>query len=88
VPGRELISRRTRNEFREAFSGWGTLRTIEIAFDNEGFAPDLSHAPSVGGQRRSFVEQYYHAIDFADPRQVRRLLRVYGAIISEIEKTA
>jgi hypothetical protein len=68
-----LISRRTRNEFREALSGWGTLRTIEIAFDNEGFVPDPSHAPSVGGQRRSFIEQYYHGIDFADPRQVRRL---------------
>ncbi len=43
MPGRELISKRTRNEFREALSGWGTLRSIEIAFDNEGFAPDLSH---------------------------------------------
>lgn len=38
MPVRELISRRTRTEFREILSGWGTLRTIEILFENEGLS--------------------------------------------------
>lgn len=85
MPTRDLISKRTRTEFREVLSGWGTLRTIDIAFENEDFAPDLSFGPDVGGQRRTLVEQYYHAIDFADPRQIFRLLRVYEGIILDIE---
>lgn len=88
MPGRELISRRTRTEFREVLSGWGTLRTIETLFENEGFSPDRAHEPSVSGQRRSFVEQYYRAIDFADARQVLRLLRVYEEILQDLEKNA
>lgn len=81
---RELISRRTRNEFREAFSRWGVIRTIHVAFDNERFSPDRSYEPDTSGARRSLVEQYYHAIDFADPHQVRRLLRVYQDLIADV----
>lgn len=88
MPGRELISKRTRTEFREVLSGWGTLRTIEIVFENEGFTPDHEHAPNVSGQRRSLVQQYYQAIDFTDARQIRRLLRVYEEILQDLEKNA
>ena len=82
---RDLISKRTRTEFREALCGWGTLRIIDVAFENEDFAPDLSFEPDVGGQRRALVEQYYRTIDFADPRQNFRLLKVYEGIIFDIE---
>ena len=34
----------------------------------------MSVEPDFGGQRRTRVEEYYHAIDFADLRQVSRLL--------------
>lgn len=86
--GRELISKRTRTEFREVLSGWGTLRTIEIAFENEGFMPARDHEPNLSGQRRSLVQQYYQAIDFTDARQVRCLLRVYEGILQDLEKNA
>lgn len=79
---KELISRRTRNEFRETLVGW-TLREIEIEFDNEGFVPDLSFEPSVTGQRRSYVEQFYKPIDFRDPRAAQRLVHVFEAIIDK-----
>ena len=82
---RDFISKRTRTEFRDTLSGWGTLRTIDTAFDNEDFTPDLYFEPDCGGQRRTLVEQYYHAINFADPRQILRLLRVYDGIILDIE---
>jgi Abortive infection C-terminus len=80
---RDLISKRTRNEFRETLVGW-VLREIEIEFDNEGFLPDLSFNPAVSGARRSYVEQYYARIDFRDIAQVERLVRVYESIISQI----
>src|SRR3954451_9968767 len=87
MPGRVLVSKRTRTEFREALSSWGILRAIETFFESEGFVPDLSFELEIGGQRRVLVEQYYQAIDFTDPKETFRLLRVYEEIILEIEKT-
>jgi hypothetical protein len=64
----------------------GTLRTIEIAFESEDFQPNLTYEPpGISGQRRWLVEQYYAAIDFAHPKQVFRLLRVYDDLISQIQ---
>lgn len=88
MSGRELISRRARTEFREVLSGWGTLRTIDMLFENEGFSPDYTHDPAIGGQRRTLVEQYYRTIDFRDARQVQRLLRVYEDVLHDLDKTS
>ncbi len=77
----DLISKRTRNAFREELVGW-TLGEISTEFDNEGFAPDLEHQPGVGGQRRGLVEQLYHRIDFADPRQAARVLEVFQTVVA------
>ena len=77
----DLISKRTRNAFREILVGW-TLAEITTEFDNEGFSADLDHAPSVDGQRRTRVEQLYHRIDFSDPRHVSRLLEVYQTVVA------
>lgn len=83
----ELISKRTRNEFRETLVDW-TLREIDIEFDNEGFVPDRDYIPNLGGQRRSLVEQYYNTIDFTDPDQIRRLVRVYESILLTLDENA
>ena len=57
MAARDFVSKRTRTEFREVLSGWGTLRTIDIAFENEDFTPDLSFESDFGGQRRTRVEE-------------------------------
>ncbi len=84
MSGRELISKKTRTEFREFLVGW-TLREIENEFSSAGLEPDRSYDPQLGGQRREFVEQYYHILDFTDPNDVARLLRVYEAILAYCE---
>ena len=65
MTGADLLSKRTRNAFREEMVGW-TLAEISTEFDNEGFKPDHNHNPQVSGQRRGLIEQLYHRIDFAD----------------------
>lgn len=81
---REFISKKTRTEFREFLVGW-TLREIENEFSAAGLEPDRSHDPQLGGQRREFVEQYYHAVDFTNPTYVERVLSVYEAILAHCE---
>ena len=80
TPERDLIHRRVRAEFRELASGWGVLRTIESAFQVEGFEP----GPEVmgDGQRRSLFDTYANVIDWGDPQHVRRALRVFEEILS------
>ncbi|GIK15598.1 MAG: hypothetical protein BroJett003_05620 [Planctomycetota bacterium] len=81
MSGRELISKKTRNEFREFLVGW-TLREIENEFSAAGLEPDRSYGPGLGGERRKFVEQYYHRLNFADAGDVGKLLKVYEAILA------
>lgn len=47
------------------------------AFAAEDFEPVANYYESAGGQRRSLVAGYHASIDFSDPEQVGRLLRVY-----------
>jgi len=42
----------------------------------------------VSGQRRTLVEQYYHTVDWADPRQVRRVLQVFENVLHRAEESA
>lgn len=81
----DLISKKTRTEFREYFVGT-TLRTISEEFDaaDVPFASDYS--PPESGQRRSLVEQYYHAVDFSSWRDVQKVLRVYESVLIELEE--
>ena len=62
-----IVSIKTRNEFREYFVGT-TLRVIAEAFNGAGVRCDLDYSPSVGGQRRTLVEQYYKTVDWSDWR--------------------
>ncbi|KAF0098803.1 MAG: hypothetical protein FD187_2463 [bacterium] len=80
---KQIISIKTRNEFREYFVG-GTLRTIAEAFDACGIRCDLEYQPSVNGQRRTLVEQYYHTVDWESRKSINRVLMVFENEIKEL----
>ena len=81
---RELISRKTRIEFREYFVGL-TLSEISDEYDSADIECDRNYTPRTSGQRRSLVEQYYHTLDLANWRDVRKLMRVYEVVLSSLE---
>lgn len=81
---RDLVSKRTRNEFREFLVGW-TLREIEIVFDGADIECNHNFEAEVSGQRRSLVEQYYRTLDFTKPADMRRLLAAYQSMIERAE---
>ncbi len=72
---RDLISKKTRLEFREYFVS-STLREIEMEFEAADIPRSQDYEAPVSGQRRSLVEQYYHSLDFSNWRDARKLLRV------------
>ncbi len=80
----DLISKKTRQEFREYFVGT-TLRQIEMAFDVADIVCDTTYNPSTSGARRSLVEQYYHSIDFTKWSDVRKILKVYENELIQLE---
>ncbi len=82
---RELVSKRTRNEFREFLVGW-TLHEIAIEFEGANIECDRDFEPEVRGERRSFAEQYYRTLDFTEPADVKRLLAAYQSIIERAER--
>src|ERR1700722_1642107 len=83
----DLISKRTRQEFREYFVGT-TLRIIDDAFDAEDIVCASDYRPPVGGARRSLVEQYYHSVNWKDPASAARVLRVYASVLVDLEQNA
>lgn len=84
---RDLISKTTRNEFREILVGY-TLREIEMTFDAGGLMPRADYQPTVNGQRRGLVEGYYANLDFSSPSDVRKLLSAYEEIIENLTQAA
>lgn len=84
----ELLSCRTRNNFREAMVGALVLRGIDDAYQAEGFTPDPTPPLDVSGQRRTLVEQYHANIDFADRSQVLRVLRVFETLLPWMRETS
>ncbi|MBR2688772.1 MAG: abortive infection family protein [Aquamicrobium sp.] len=83
---RDLISKTTRNEFREVLTSH-TLREIEMAFDAGNFTPRAGYQSTVSGERRGLVEAYYANLDFSSPSAVKSLLAVYEEVI-ELLRTA
>jgi hypothetical protein len=77
----DLISKKTRYEFREFLVGW-TLRQIEMEFDSADIQCDMGYTPFESGARRSLVEQYYHSLDFTAPADVRKLIKAYESILN------
>jgi len=80
----ELISKKTRYEFREYFVGT-TLREIEMEFDAADVPFDEHFIPSTSGARRSLVEKYYYAVDWTKWKDVRKVLSVYENVLSHLE---
>ncbi len=80
----DIISKKTRQEFREQFVGW-TLRTIAMEFDAADVPWASDYQPSCSGERRSLVEQYYHAVDFSEWKDVRKILMVYEGVLARLE---
>lgn len=84
---RDLISKTTRNEFREILTGY-TLREIEMTFDAGSLAPRADYQATVSGQRRGLVEAYYANIDFSSASDVKKLLAVYEEMIENLTQAA
>jgi hypothetical protein len=84
---RDLIPIAVRFAVRDAVGGWGIYTVAEIGelFQAEGFAPVArdQFVPSSGGQRRQEAERYQAAIDFSDPSEVDRYLRVVARILED-----
>ncbi len=62
-----------------------TLREISDEFDAADVPLDIHYNPNESGQRRSLVEQYYHAINFSSWRDVQKILRVYENVMLALE---
>ncbi len=81
---RDLVSAKTRLEFREHFVGT-TLAVISDAFQVADIACDTRFTPQQSGQRRSLVEQYYHTLDFTRWDDVRRVLIVFEHVLDALQ---
>lgn len=81
----DLISKSTRNAFREVLVGY-TLAEIDTLFGNESFESTDAVFPNIAGQRRTLVEQYYAGMDFQNSSDMRRLARVYDEVIDQLER--
>jgi len=80
----EIISKKTRNEFREYFVST-TLREIETEFDAADVKCATDYIPSISGQRRVLVEQYYHSIDWSKWSNVKNVVTVYEHVLNKLE---
>lgn len=76
------ISKRTRFKFGEFATAYAVLRDIDQVFMAEDFEHVENWQELAGGMRRSLVAGYHEAIDFSDPVQVGRLVRVYADAIN------
>jgi hypothetical protein len=81
----DLISKKTRVEFREYFVGM-TLREITQEFEGADVPCDSDYQSPESGQRRSLVEKYYHAVDFSSWRDVQKILRVFEGVLLSLEE--
>jgi len=80
----DLISKKTRSEFREYFVGT-SLSVIEREFESADIPFDGDHSPPVGGQRRTLVEQYYHSIAWNKWSDVLKVLTVFENVLVHLE---
>lgn len=81
---RDIISKATRKEFRDRLSGH-YLGEIQDIFEAADVVCDDAYQPSVSGQRRGLVEQYYHSVDWTNRDSVARILSVYEHILMNMQ---
>lgn len=79
----DLISKKTRQAFREHFVGW-TVRTISDEFDAADIQCDNDFQPNMPGVRRSLVEQYYHTINWSEWRDVKKIIQVFENVLNTL----
>ena len=81
----DLISKRTRNHFRDICCDFAVVRQIEQAFQNEDFEEIPMPGPGAefwkDGRRRGTFSLYADGIDWTDPEQVRRVVPVLEEIL-------
>lgn len=82
-----LVSKKTRNELCEYFVDT-TLREIATEFDNVDIDCDLEFVPTLSGQRRTLVHQYYHSIDWTKWSDVRKFIQLYENVLNDLELKA
>lgn len=80
----ELISKATRNTFREALTGF-TLHDIRMMFEAAGLEPRLDYQSRESGQRRNLVEQYYANMDFSSVADARKFFLAYKELIDHLD---
>lgn len=81
----DLISKKTRYEFREWLVIRTTLREIEILFDSHDIeCVELPPEKLPRGLRRNLVERYYASLNWNNPRDVRKVLGVYEDILAQM----
>lgn len=78
--GRELISKATRNDFREVLTGF-SLSEFGMIFESADLVPRSKFASRVSGQRRSLVEQYYANVDFCNLSDVRKVMAAFDELM-------
>lgn len=81
---KQLISKKTLTEFQEFLVGT-TLREIKQYFESADIIADESYEPRMSGQRRSYVEQFYHSLNLHDQKDVRKLLNAYEFILIDFQ---
>ena len=81
-----LIDNMTRNAFREALSHYFVRRQIDDMFGAAGISKVTIYHPSVSGQRRALVEEYYASLDFDSNVDVAKLVSVYSEIVSQLSE--
>jgi hypothetical protein len=83
----DLVPRSVQQAVIDVVGGWGLYKVAEIAdlYRNEDFEPAQDFVATSGGQRRAEAEMYQAAIDFTDPDQVERYLRVVEKILDDHE---
>jgi Abortive infection C-terminus len=83
--GTEIISKATRNEFREVLVGF-VLREIDMIFEAAGIVARRDFEPQVTGQRRSLIEQYYASLDFRSAKDVRKVTSAFEEVIEQLQR--
>ena len=77
----DLVGRTTRGVFRDLMTD-STVGAIRPAFQDEGFAPDPDCRYEDSSVRRQTTQSYLDAVDWTDPRQVGRFLRVAERLLN------
>jgi hypothetical protein len=85
---KDLISKKTRNEFREFFTHAYTVREIEQEYDAADLYAADDYQPMTNSARRAQVDLHEHNADFTKPADARKLLKVYEAVLTRLEHEA